>query len=569
MTPRPKRLAQILMLLAWWSLLPDTLWAQDRGFKGIVKQIETQYRVKKKRIPMLGLANFMVKIIHPAGIKDFKVAIFENRNFTRDANDRMLESIVRAALARDWQPTVRTRMNASQEQFYLYTQASGKDIKLVAVTVEPRRTIVLEAKANPEAVAKFMEKPEIFGKSLAGSFSGGFSVAGLGSGSSGIGSGSRDSGDQALASLGGQRIDPSAPARTQAADADSAARPALRARAEGESDPATPPVTSEAQPGATSAPKEPLPSERGILRMETRLVNLNVKVMDRGSRPISDLKPEDFTVYEDGIKQEIAFFEPVSAPVNLILLLDLSGSTREKRKVMAEAAKKFIDALNPDDRVALAAFTREFYLLADFTSDRKLLKKQVDMIKKIQGGTAFYDAMWTALDVLAQFQASRKAIVVLTDGEDESLLSGERRAPLHAFDELLVRVSEEDATIYPIYLSSGPHRPININISGNQTVTSIGDQIRASINNSLLRPREIARAQLEALAEQSAGMLFQADHERDLEGVYQRVAAELHLFYSLAYDPQNEQRNGKFRKVQVEVKREGAMARTRRGYYAK
>src|SRR6185312_6903031 len=119
-----------------------------------------------------------------------------------------------------------------------------------------------------------------------------------------------------------------------------------------------------------------------------------------------------------------------------------------------KTAKNFIDSLGAQDRIAIAAFTRKFILASDFTADKKELKKSVEKMKKISGGTAFYDGMWTTLDLLRRVKDSRKAIVVLTDGVDESLLDSEdSERSDHSFEELLARVSEEDATIYPIYLN--------------------------------------------------------------------------------------------------------------------
>src|SRR5262249_59975717 len=124
-------------------------------------------------------------------------------------------------------------------------------------------------------------------------------------------------------------------------------------------------------------------------------------------------------------------------------------------KARADAARKFIDALPAQDKIAFVAFTRRYQALSDFTADKESLKKVVEQIKGIDGGTAFYDSMWKALDQLDQIPDARKAIVVLTDGEDESLIGDEET--VHTFDDLLGRASEEDVTIYPIYFSGQNH----------------------------------------------------------------------------------------------------------------
>jgi VWFA-related protein len=313
-------------------------------------------------------------------------------------------------------------------------------------------------------------------------------------------------------------------------------------------------------------------SEQEPLKLQTNLVNLNVKVTDIGGRPLVDLQREDFLILENGETQEVAFFEPVSAPINLLLLLDMSGSTREKRKILLQAAKKFVDALGKEDRVAVAAFTRKFYLLSDFTGDHKQLKKRIDKAKDIEGGTAYYDAMWQTLDLLQSLKDSRKAIVVLTDGVDNSLVpnsSMNYQRTEHTFDDLLGRAEEDDATIYPIYLNTlAPPRTFAYTL----LVPGLAEDLRTRYERDVAEARrlhKVARSQLEALAEATAGCLFAADSETDLEGVYQRVAAELHQFYSLAYAPKKDLGKGEYRKITIKVNREGARAQTRRGYYAK
>src|SRR5262249_24590760 len=122
------------------------------------------------------------------------------------------------------------------------------------------------------------------------------------------------------------------------------ARPVLAAA----NDENNPPLPSAAGASATDAksadPVEVKPKE-DTFRIETGLVNLNVKAVNKAGQPITNLKQEDFPIFEDGVKQEVSHFKPVNAPVNVVILLDLSGSTQKKRKAMREAAEKFVDAL--------------------------------------------------------------------------------------------------------------------------------------------------------------------------------------------------------------------------------
>ena len=135
------------------------------------------------------------------------------------------------------------------------------------------------------------------------------------------------------------------------------------------------------------------PKDPNAIRIETRLVNLNVRAVNKAGLPLTDLKPEDFHVFEDDAKQEVAHFKPVNTPVNLLILLDMSGSTQRKHKTMIESVRKFIDLLPANDKMSIVAFTRKYHRLTPFTNDKGVLKIAVERIKNISGGTAYYDSM--------------------------------------------------------------------------------------------------------------------------------------------------------------------------------
>lgn len=490
--------------------------AQGKGFKDLVKHLEKNYRAKKTRIPMLGLANFAVKLVRPAGVKGFKLAIFENQDFSRISGAESL-AILRHAYHSEWQPVVRvTSKKDGFNQIFIYSRSSGKELQFALMSLTEHQAVVLEARFNPEAAARFLENPKIMGIPL----------------------GKPERGPSN-----------SSPAPVIAA---AASRTPVRDSVAGESSP-TPLALPAPAVNEKPAPIEIKPElpEKNAIRIETRLVNLNVKAMDRGGQPLVDLKPEDFTVFEDGVRQEVSHFRPVNAPVNLILLLDLSGSTKNKRKAMQEAAARFIAALPAADNVAIAAFTGKYNQLVDFTTDKAKLQSVLPQIRKISGDTAFYDSAWKALDRLAQVNDARKAIIVLTDGEDDSL--DPEKATEHCFAQLLERAAEEDVTIYPIYFSPENHYDKVALLFGG------GDLLGSDKSR-------IARKQLIDLADQTGGEIFDAQREEDLGDAYRRVAAELHTLYSLAYSPDQLKHNGEFRRISVKLGREGAVARTRRGY---
>jgi Ca-activated chloride channel family protein len=289
-----------------------------------------------------------------------------------------------------------------------------------------------------------------------------------------------------------------------------------------------------------------------VIKLEARLVNLNVKVTDAAGQTLPILRKEDFVVLEDDVRQDVSYFEPVTAPLNIVLLLDLSGSTEHKIKVMKKAAQKFVDSLKPTDHIAVAAFTRRFFVISNFTTDHKLLNDRIGDIKNRHSGTAYYDAMWATLDLLEEAKTTRKAIVVLTDGVDNSLDHPDNAEfdPKHGFDDLLGRTVEADATIYPIYLDTEYETIGAGGRSGHEAYVT-------------------ARKQLQALADQTGAMMFKAERAEDLEGVYQQVAAELHSLYSMAYAPKVVRKDGKWRKISIAVDLPGAKVRTKRGYFAK
>jgi len=292
------------------------------------------------------------------------------------------------------------------------------------------------------------------------------------------------------------------------------------------------------------------PPVADIIKINSRLVNLNVRVTDSTGRLIPNLAQADFQIFENNIEQQVVRFEPVTAPVAVVLLLDASGSTKEHWKIIKKAASEFIETLNPNTPIAVAAFTRRFMVICDFSCDRPTLKERINKSKNLSSGTAFYDATWSTLNLFKDVKEQRKAIVMMTDGVDNSL-SDEEYEPKHPFDELFARISQDEVTIYPIYFDT----------EYENTVRRRGDDTHESYVT--------AREQLQRIAYETGGTLFKANRAEDLEGVYQRVSSELQTLYSLSYNPANKNFDGEWRNVSVKVKQGTAMSRTKRGFYAR
>ena len=431
---------------------------KGKGFNDVVKHLEKNYGAKKTKIPMLGLAKFAIWMVRPAGVKGFKLAVFEDQNFVSRTETSSFAQAMRQSFSKEWSPLVQiSSKRDGTSHTFIYIRQTKKDVEFALASLQENEAVVLQAKFNPDAAAKFLENPKIMGISLGGSIRGNGNATAINrprtmpnqttvsvdpKTTTGSTDSPRTTDDPATGNPGTQAV----------------TRPVLSATT---SDENNPPVAADGTPipaNSTGPVEVKTPPRDDTVRIETRLVNLNVKALDKSGQPITNLKLEDFVILEDGTKQEVAHFKPVNAPVNLILLMDLSGSTQKKRKAMIEAANRFIDSLPAGDKISLVAFTRQYKPLTDFIADKKALKEAVKKINKIGGGTAFYDATWKALDQLGQLAEARKAIVVLTDGEDESLISDKETT--HTFEHLLGRASEEDVTIYPIYFS--PNNQIKI-----------------------------------------------------------------------------------------------------------
>lgn len=288
------------------------------------------------------------------------------------------------------------------------------------------------------------------------------------------------------------------------------------------------------------------PLGEGMVRFsaDVRLVNLSVSVFDRHGRPATGLRPEDFEVFEDGVRQSIRAAGSEEVPFNLALLLDLSGSTQRERAAMKAAARRFVQIARPHDRVAVYAMANDlFQVVSPLTSDRARLERLIDAIPDVGGGSPLYDTLAVAYSQeLARRPAERNALIVISDGIDNRLHAAGAPAAV-PFPKLLHAVGAMNVVLYPIFLDP---------------FTRVPPPAWA----------KKAREQMEALARASGGRLFPARSLEDLEPVYPLVAQELRSVYTLAYYPSNQTFDGRWRRVEVKV-RPPLRTRTRSGYFAR
>jgi VWFA-related protein len=304
-----------------------------------------------------------------------------------------------------------------------------------------------------------------------------------------------------------------------------------------------------------------------VVRTETSLVQLNVGVVDKQGRPITSLTRNDFVVYEDGVKQSIQHFQPVDSPFSLVLMLDMSGSTVNFRQQLKLASQRFLDALAPEDRVAVIQFNAKVKSLSGFSTDRVKTAYAIE-IAEGAGETHFYEALKFALRELEKEGPRRKAIVVLTDGldsnmrkedrvtvskaqTDEEALAAIQPHASGALNAVLASADRQGVTIYPLALPSGDPKRLPLpspNITG----------IYAA-----------ARARLQALADRTGGRLNEINRLEYMPQLYREVAANLRTLYTVAYQAKGDRPRGKWHEIRVEVAHSDLTARTKPGYFAR
>jgi VWFA-related protein len=302
---------------------------------------------------------------------------------------------------------------------------------------------------------------------------------------------------------------------------------------------------------ATCSGQQPEPVE--TIRVDSDLVDLKVSILSLNPlNPSPDLQQKDFVVLEDGRPQDISFFAAADAPFDLVLLLDLSASTRDKLKLIRKSAKRFVDETRPIDRVSVVTFTNMVQVACPLTQDRRLLKDSIDDIEKPMGGTNFWDSLRYVLAILnaAKNTGRRSAVVVMTDGVDNALPDENGDGSQTTFEELLGLVRAAETIVFPIYLDTEK------------------EQLKRHTTSRVAYA--MARDQLAQLAQASGSRLYRANQLKDLDDVYKQVIGELGRIYSIGYRPSNRLRDGKWRSVTVQIQdRQDVIARTKLGYFSR
>lgn len=292
-------------------------------------------------------------------------------------------------------------------------------------------------------------------------------------------------------------------------------------------------------------------SEGDIIRVDSQLVTLNMSVVDRNtSRGVVGLRQSDFRLFENGNEQQILQFESSSAPFDLMLLIDLSGSTRDVVSLIRAAALRFVNAARPSDRIGVITFAGRPTLVSALTLNRQTLRERINAIGTEAGDTKLYDAADFSLTQLLQDtkNARRTAVVLMSDGLDGNIEGVQGEGSKLSYSDLVNRVREFDGVIYTLWLNTEY-----------EALSPLDTQPEAF---------DAGHDRLKEIADAGGGAFYEVERLEDLAGAYERVVADLGTVYSLAYRPSDKTRDAKWRAIRVTVNRPNAVARGKHGYYA-
>jgi Ca-activated chloride channel family protein len=297
-------------------------------------------------------------------------------------------------------------------------------------------------------------------------------------------------------------------------------------------------VMPQAQPTATPTPSPAatppvIKEEEQIYKIDTELVNLNVRVVDRNNRPIGDLKQSDFKRCEASTPQQIEFFSKSEVPTNYSLVIDNSGSIRPQIEQVIEAGKILVGTNRPDDETSIIRFvsSEKIEIVQEFTPNKTDLNDALDNLFIEGGQTAVIDAVYLAASRVSAYENTndktdrkRRALILISDGED--------RNSYYSETQLFQLLRESDVQVF--------------------VVGFIGDLERQGgfIGKS---PQGKAKALLVKLASETGGRAYFPESPNELNGIAKEIANELRIQYSIGYIPSNEKSDGTFRNIKVMV----------------
>jgi len=324
-----------------------------------------------------------------------------------------------------------------------------------------------------------------------------------------------------------------------------------------------------------STPSGPEEVDAGdVIRVSTTLVTIPVSVMDRDGRYVPNLQKEEFRIWEDGVEQDVAFFQSVDKPFSVVLMLDTSPSTEFRLEDIQDAAITFVNQLRRDDKVMVVSFNDDIKMLSEFTTDREKLERAI-RYANTDDGTRLYDAVDMVINQQLSRVQGRKAIVLFTDGVDTT--------SRHAnFDSNIMDAQELDALIYSVQydtsedMNAGYSRPTDV---FGQILGGIfgGGRRRGGRRNggggggggsrgTAGSDYELANRYLYDLANNTGGREYHADSLENMSAAFANVAEELRRQYSIGYYPKRPPQPGQRRQIKVRARQPNLAVRTRDSY---
>lgn len=312
-----------------------------------------------------------------------------------------------------------------------------------------------------------------------------------------------------------------------------------------------------------------------IIKVETEIINIPVKISDRSGRFVSGLAKENFKVFEDGVEQQIEYFSNEQQPFTVALVLDMSYSTTFKIAEIQSAAMAFINQLRANDKVMVVSFDREVRVLCDATSDKQVLQRAIKSAK-VEMGTSLYDAVSLVINQKLKKIAGRKAVVLFTDGVDTTSEKAQDYSNLSDALEL-------DAIVYPIQydtyaeVQAMKNKPVGVPPTQPSPIPSenkspfpfpipIGVIGSPSSQGTTAEDYRRASEYLSEMANRTGGRVYQASTMVNLTAAFSKIASELREYYSIGYYPKEEAKNGKKHKIKVRVDRDALVVQARDGF---
>jgi Ca-activated chloride channel family protein len=289
------------------------------------------------------------------------------------------------------------------------------------------------------------------------------------------------------------------------------------------------------------------------LKSDVLLVNVVATVVDGKGRTVPNLTADDFILEEDGQPQAIKLLLPsADLPISIGVIVDTSGSMQSKIRTAQRAVGRFVSMIHKDDEIFLMTFAMRASLIADFTSDRTKLTNALMTGVNVSGGTALYDSLYQALQKVQQGRYDKKAVLLVTDGEDFNSLT--------RFDKALQYIREAEMLVYSIGIKGAPGFDLGTDLPS-------GNSGSSRPNNTTVNMKV-----LNQFGEASGGRAWEiseAAFGKNMDAVLDTIAAELRSQYSIGYSPDHPVKDGKWHSVRIRMKNPDYAVRGRKEYLDK